>query len=140
MTLQDPMFPHPSKRRSKLSKTVTIIGGSSTHGQLLPPHSQCVPRAGADDVRVSGDVFRCMRKVRVSFGSIDSDSEHCHENWAITAGANAEGGMDGEEFKKHMWTNILELHPGAASVSGKRVMIKVDGGPGRLNNQMLLTL
>ena len=36
-----------------------------------------------------------------------------------------------------MQTNILKLHPDAADVPGKRVVIEVEGGPGRLNSQML---
>ena len=48
--------------------------------------------------------------------------------------------MDGEEFKKCMHTNILELHPDAADVPGKRVMVEVDGSPGRLNAEILSTL
>ena len=50
------------------------------------------------------------------------------------------GGMDGEGFKKCVQTNVLELHPDAADVPGKQAMIKVDGGPGRLNGQMLSML
>ena len=53
---------------------------------------------------------------------------------------NAKGGMDGEEFKKHVQTNILKLCPDAADVPDKRVVIKVDRGLGRLNSQMLSML
>ena len=119
---------------------MTFIGGSSALGQPLPPHFQCVSRAKADNVRVNEDVFKHMRRVRATFGNIDSNGECCHKHWPITMGADAEGGMDGEEFKKHVQTNILKLHPDAADVPGKRVMIKVDGGPGRLNSQMLSML
>ena len=63
------------------------------------------------------------------FGNVNSDDECCHENWPITVGANAKGGVDREEFEKGMQTNILKLHPGAANEPGQRVMIKVDSGP-----------
>ena len=78
--------------------------------------------------------FVCMRKVRLSFGNIDSAGEHCCKNWPMVMGANAGGGMG------RVHTNILKLCPDAADVPGKRVMMKVDGGPGRLNAEMLSTL
>ena len=119
---------------------MTFIGGSSALGQPLPPHFQHISRAKADNVRANEDMFKHMQKMRLSFGNIDSHSEHCHECWPITTGANTKGGMDGDEFKKCLQTNILKLHPDAANVPGKRAMIKVDGGPGRLDNPTLLML
>ena len=56
--------------------------------------------------------FVCMRKVRLSFGNIDSAGEHCCKNWPMVMGANAGGGMG------RVHTNILKLCPDAADVPG----------------------
>ena len=120
---------------------MAFIGSSSSLGQPLPPRFQHVFRAKADDSRVNEDVFRHMRKVRASFGNLDSDGQCCHKNWPITTGANVKGGMDRDEFKKCVQTNILKLHPDAANgVPGKRVVVEVNGGPGRLNSQTISML
>ena len=55
-------------------------------------------------------------------------------------GANASAGMDNVEFKKHIKTDILELFPDAADRPGRRVMVKIDGGPGRLHMETLACL
>ena len=114
---------------------MTLIRGSSALGQPLLLHFQHIPRAGADNVRVNEDVFKRMRKARALSGNINSEGQCCHKNWPITAGANAEDSLDGEEFKRRIQTNILKLHPNAADVPEKGVMTKVNGGPGRLNGK-----
>ena len=50
----------------------------------------------------------------------------------MTFGFNAKGGMDNEQFKEYFKTNIAPLYPDADDKAGKRVMVKVDSGPGRL--------
>jgi hypothetical protein len=50
----------------------------------------------------------------------------------VTFGFNAKGGMDNEQFKEYFKTNIAPLYPDADDKAGKRVMAKVDCGPGRL--------
>ena len=50
----------------------------------------------------------------------------------MTFGFNAKGGMDNEQFKEYFKTNIAPLYPDAEDEHGKRVMIKVDSVPGRL--------
>ena len=54
------------------------------------------------------------------------------KEWPVTFGFNAKGGMDNEHFKEYFKTNIAPLYPDAEDEHGKRVMIKVDSGPGRL--------
>ena len=45
--------------------------------------------------------------------------------------------MDEAEFAKYVKNNIIPLYPDALDVPGKRVMLKVDSGPGRLNIELL---
>ena len=50
---------------------------------------------------------------------------------------SAKGGMDEAEFEKYLTNSIFPLYPDVKDVMGKRVMLKVDSGPGRLNMDLL---
>eukprot|EP00804_Cyclotella_cryptica_P021850 CCRYP_000824-RA/>CCRYP_000824-RA protein AED:0.27 eAED:0.34 QI:0/0/0/1/0/0/5/0/237 len=45
---------------------------------------------------------------------------------------NEKGGMDDIEFQEYFLNSIVPLFPDSNNVKGKRVMVKVDKGPGRL--------
>ncbi len=53
---------------------------------------------------------------------------------------NAKGGMDDVEFGKYVKNLLVPLFPDSGDVPGKRVIIKVDSGPGRLNVELLASL
>jgi hypothetical protein len=53
---------------------------------------------------------------------------------------NERAGMNAVELDKYMKNSILPLYPDIEDVPGKRVIIKVDSGPGRLNVEMLADL
>jgi len=53
---------------------------------------------------------------------------------------NEKGGMNEADLEKYVMAAILPLYPDAADVPGRRVLIKVDSGPGRMNTQMLARL
>ena len=59
---------------------------------------------------------------------------------AISVGFNEKGGMDDIEFEKYMKNNIMPLFPDALDIPGKRVLVKVDSGPGRCNLELLAEL
>ena len=48
--------------------------------------------------------------------------------------------MDSETFKSFLEANVMKLYPDAKDEPGKRVVIKCDGGPGRLDPETLLLL
>jgi hypothetical protein len=53
---------------------------------------------------------------------------------------NERAGMNAVELEKYMKNSILPLYPDIEDTPGKRVLIKVDSGPGRLNVEMLADL
>ncbi len=55
----------------------------------------------------------------------------------ILYGMNKKGGMDEVEFKKYVMNSIVPLYTDSDNVPGKRVMIKVDSGPGCLNARLV---
>ena len=50
----------------------------------------------------------------------------------MTLAMNLKGGMDEREFRSYFLNSIVPLFPDAEDVTGKRVIIKVDSGPGRM--------
>jgi hypothetical protein len=57
-----------------------------------------------------------------------------------TVGANEKGGMDEVEFAKYVAVVLRKLYPDAAPEKGKWVILKCDGGPGRMNIDLLASL
>ena len=55
-------------------------------------------------------------------------------------GLNERAGMDATELQKCMENTILPLYPDVEDVPGKRALLKVDSGPGRMNVDMLAWL
>ena len=75
-----------------------------------------------------------MKNVRGKFGHNEVKTFPC------TIGLNEKGGMDKEEFEKYLFINIIPLYPDACDVPSKRVMIKIDSGPGRINIELMARL
>jgi hypothetical protein len=57
-----------------------------------------------------------------------------------TFGMNDRGGMNSEELHKYIRCAILPLYPDLEDKPGKRIIIKIDSGPGRRNVEMLANL
>ncbi len=60
------------------------------------------------------------------------------KEWPATIGMNKKGGMNDDEFNKNINNSIVSLFPNLEDVSGKRVFLKVDSGPGRNGTALLL--
>ena len=50
--------------------------------------------------------------------------------WDCTFGMNENGGMNEEDFAKYIKENLIRLYPDARDKPDKRVILKVDSGPG----------
>ncbi len=55
-------------------------------------------------------------------------------------GMNEKGGMDNKEFEKYMINMIVPLYLNAKERPGKRAIIKVDSGLGRMNLNLITRL
>jgi hypothetical protein len=51
---------------------------------------------------------------------------------------NEKGGMNDEEFFKYIMTSIRRLYPDMSDKPGKRVLLKMDSGPGRNYRKLIL--
>jgi hypothetical protein len=58
--------------------------------------------------------------------------------WPCTIGMNEKGGMTDDEFEKYIDNSIVPLYPDLEDMPGKRVLLKVDSGPGRNWRELLM--
>ena len=120
---------------NKSGYSATFIGGSTMSGYPVPPHFQVRSLAQTEQNRkLDADLFKDMRKIRGQFG-FDRVKE-----FGVTAGCNIKAGMDVVEFCKYVENCIVPLYPDAEDVAGKRVLLIVDSGPGRIQVEMLARL
>jgi hypothetical protein len=112
-----------------------MITGSNAAGEAIPPHFQFMTSAQSEDtMRMRMDMAEYFPGILCKFG------RETAQPTAISYGMNEKGGMDEIEFEKYIKNSILHLYPDACDVPGKRVIIKVDSGPGRLNLELLAEL
>jgi hypothetical protein len=120
---------------NKSSYSATVICGSTAAGDPFPAHFQLMTKAQTvGGQRISLDWFANTKDVVGKFGYRQRRA------FPVTFGMNEKAGMDAVELNKYMKKAILPLYPDIADVEGKRVIIKVDSGPGRLNVEMLAEL
>jgi hypothetical protein len=135
MVLYDPQFPLVGKAASKSTLTMTMITGSTAAGEALSPHLQFQTKAKTNNMmRLQYDVEEHMPSIWGKFGK----DKVCL--WPVTFGQNEKGGMDDEEFEKYLLNLIMLLYPIAKDRPGKRVILKVDSGPGRTNLSLFTKL
>lgn len=82
--------------------------------------------------RIRYETLEYMKPVKGKWGHEEETS------YLPSVAMNEKGGMNDEEFLKYFTTNLTKLYPDAADVPGKRVMLKVDSGPVRLNPELLV--
>jgi hypothetical protein len=81
--------------------------------------------------KINAEHFANSRRV---YGQFGFDSPRYHN---CTFGLNEKAGMNAEEFQKYLMNSILPLYPDIGNIPGKRVLLKVDSGPGRMDFEML---
>lgn len=120
---------------NKSGYSATIICGSNAEGEPLPAHFQLKSLAQtAERQRMSVDWFTHTKKVMGRFGHVSRRSLPC------TFGMNEKAGMNAIELEKYMRNSIIPLYPDIADTPLKRVLLKIDSGPGRTNVEMLASL
>ena len=131
----DPNLPRLGKAATKSSLSSTLITGSSASGEPLPPHFQFSTKATSEDrQKLRMELVAWMPGIRGTFGN------GVERIWPVTFALNDKGGMDDDEFRSYFLTSVAVLYPDAEDKCGKRVMVKIDSGPGRLNMELLAEL
>jgi len=119
--------------KSGCSSTITC--GLNAVGEQVPPHFEVKSLAKSDEgQRMTVNWFRNCADVLVKFGLEEKKPMPC------TFGMNERAGMNGIELKKHVKNSMLPLHLDAACEELRRVLLKLDSGPGQMNIEMLANL
>ncbi len=109
-----------------------MITGSTAAGEAIPPHFQFATAAKSHEKeKIRAEFDRYTVKVKGKFGHPEEKLFPC------TVAMNEKGGMDEKEFNDYFFNNLAALYPDARTIPGKRVMVRVDSGPGRLNQTLL---
>jgi len=124
-----------STAASKSSYTPTITCGSNADGEAMPPHFQLKSTATASQrERLSLEFIARCKDVWGTFGN------NVRKLLPCTYGLNEKAGMNSVELDKYFKGSILPLYPDIEDVPRKRVIAKLDSGPGRMNVEMLAHL
>ena len=130
-----PGLPQTGRATGKSSLTTTMITGSTGLGEAIPPHFQFSTKAqSAETERLRTALITSIPSIRGKFGNTEE------RLWPVTIGMNAKGGMDDEEFDQYLLNSLEPLYPDVEDVKGKRALLKVDSGPGRLAVKLLARL
>ena len=109
-----------------------MITGSTAVGEAIPWHFQfSMASKSKDTQRLNVTSITYFPKIKGKFGNSD------FKEWPVTIGMNEKGGMDDVEFRQYFLNSIVPLFPDSDNVNGKRVMVKVDCRPGRLQDNFL---
>jgi len=120
---------------NKSSYSPTIICGSNAAGEALPVHFQLKTSAKTQErERFNIEFMVHSQDINVRFGHDKVKSFPC------SFGLNDKAGMNAEELEKYFYKTILPLFPDLEDVPRKRVIVKVDSGPGRMHLPMLASL
>ena len=120
---------------NKSGYSSTVICGSNAAGEPLPPHFQLKTTAQNElNQRIGVDWIANAKNVVAQFGFPVRCVLPC------TFGMNEKAGMNAVELDKYFTGSILPLYPDVEDKAGKRVLVKVDSGPGRMNVEMLAKL
>jgi len=126
MSYRDPHLPMIMRSVAKSSLKCTCIFGSTAAGEPIPVHHQLPTSATlAEREKLRYDFCRHLKKTRGQFGHDEV------REWPCGIGMNEKGGMNDEEFERYINNTIIPLFPDMEDTLGKRVLLKVDSGPGR---------
>ncbi|MGH7954904.1 MAG: hypothetical protein ACREOZ_02970, partial [Gloeomargaritales cyanobacterium] len=118
----------PGTPTNKSSVSSTLMCGSNAAGEPLPLNICFSSDAQEEEnYQVKASWIQGLPQVSVRFGHV----------YPITCSAtvtvNTKGGTDSRVLKQLLIQYIEKLFPDASDTFGNRVLIKIDGGPGRLD-------
>ncbi len=129
----DPHLPLTSRSVAKLLLACTGIFDSNAAGKCVPPHFQLPTSAMAKErEKIRFEFLTHTLNTSSRFGCMEEKS------WPCTIGMNEKGGMMDDEFEKYIDNSIVPLYPNLEDMPGKRVLLKVDSGPGCNGRDLLM--
>ncbi len=87
-----------------------------------------------ENYSVRADWVVNLPRVTVKFGHTEQ------KTFCSTLTINSKGGTDGRVLRQVIMSYASRLYPDLADTEGKRVLVKIDGGPGRMDVQLIAHL
>ena len=123
-------LPKPGKAGHKSSNKATFHLGVTMNDEVLPP--LIVLMSTAQHPSISGELISCLKQIEGKFG-------HNERKWFDPVIAYAEkGGVTSDIFCEWMTKVVQLLYPNVEDKPGKRVVLKLDCGPGWSDENFLL--
>lgn len=120
--------PESGSAAPKGGKKVTVIHGINFAGEALPPYIQFPTDATkAENYKLKAQILASLPQVWARYGYSKRRA------FDVGFGMNPKGGMAKDSFFKYCVEYLTYLYPDAEDVPGRRVLLKLDSGPGRFN-------
>ena len=130
MEQHNPDLPQPGKAGYKSSNRATFLLGVTMNDEVLPP---CIVlMSTAQHPSISGELQSCLQQVGGKFGGPNT------KFYDPIIAFSDKGGVKETTFVDYMKQVVQLLYPNAQDIPGQRVVVKLDCGPGRYNEEFLL--
>ena len=128
----------PTMGAHKSSYHATMVSGSFASGEKFPEHFQ-LP-TDAKELENEGFQIEFVEDM-LSTHAVYLNKRGSYRTFSATYGVNEKGGMNHDDFAEYILRNFVPLvADDVADKPGKRVVLLVDGGPGRTNRELLMQL
>jgi hypothetical protein len=124
----------PGTAQNKVGLSSSLMCGSNAAGEAMPLHVMFSSKAEEENMAVKLSWVAGLPTVSEQFGHDEV------QTFPASVTVNEKGGTDARVLRQVLMHYMVTLFPDAADVDGKRVLIKIDGGPGRLDVQSLAEL
>ena len=130
MEQYNPNLPNSGNASHKSSSKTTFLLGVTMNDEVIPP--LLVLMSSAQRPNVSGELLSCLKQIKGKFG-------HNTEKWFDPVVSFSEkSSITAEIFVEWIIKVVQLLYPNVEDKPGKRVVLKLDCGPGRYNEKFLL--
>ena len=124
----------PGTAQNKAGLSSSLMCGSNAAGEAMPLHVMFSSKAEEENMAVKLSWIDGLPSVSGMFGHDEV------KTFPASVTVNEKGGTDARVLRQVLMHYVVTLFPDAADVDGKRILIKIDGGPGRLDVQSLAEL
>jgi len=133
ITISNAARPGTGQNKSSISSSLML--GSNSAGESMPIHIMFASKAKEEqNYQINPEWILGIPRVRGIFGHEEEKS------FPATVTVNPKGGTDSRVLMQYLNSVMATLFPNASDTPGRRVLFKIDGGPGRLDIQSLAQL
>ena len=130
-------LPQPGQASSKSAQKNTIIAGMTFAYEAITPG--LVIQSVAENPQIRVRLLKHMKHVRGQFGHPEVEDQNDMKTFPVFLSWSKDASVTDEIFIEYVLHLKQFLYPDACDEPGKRVLMKADSGPGRMNKDFLTT-